>query len=124
MTAIQDTAPARDRAARKLPTRNSARDTETWLDALDHLDTAESTILTVLRRMGSEDDWGPEQTTLLAGLEYLNRGADRIRAIKNAAATKRTNRGEVKNTRLIELTPSRLQGKPYKRTIRPLESIE
>ena len=93
MTAIQDTVPARDRAARKLPTRNSARDTETWLDALDHLDTAELIILTVLRRMGSEDDWGPEQTTLLAGLEYLNRGADRIRAIKNAAATKRTNRG-------------------------------
>ena len=79
MTAIQDTAPARARAARKLPTRNSARDTETWLDALDHLDTAESIILTVLRRMGSEDDWGPEQTTLLAGLEYLNRGAQRIR---------------------------------------------
>ena len=93
MTAIQDTAPARDRAARKLPTRNSAHNTETWLDALDHLDTSESIILTVLRRMGSEDDWGPEQTTLLAGLEYLNRGADRIRAIKNAAATKRTNRG-------------------------------
>ena len=93
MTAIQDTAPARARAARKLPTRNCAHDTETWLDALDHLDTAESIILTVLRRMGSEDDWGPEQTTLLAGLEYLNRGADRIRAIKNAAATKRTNRG-------------------------------
>ena len=79
MTAVQDTAPARDRAARNLPTRNSARDTETWLDALDHLDTAESIILTVLRRMGSEDDWGPEQTTLLAGLEYLNRVAQRIR---------------------------------------------
>ena len=79
MTAIQDTAPARDRAARKLPTRNSARDTETWLDALDHLDTTESIVLTVLRRMGSEEDWGPEQTTLLAGLEYLNRVAQRIR---------------------------------------------
>ena len=93
MTATQDTAKVRDRATRKSPTRNSGPHTETCLEALDHLDTAESIILTVLRRMGSEDDWGPEQTTLLAGLEYLNRGADRIRAIKNAAATKRTNRG-------------------------------
>ena len=79
MTAIQDTAPARARAARKLPTRNSAHDTETWLESLDHLDTTESIVLTVLRRMGSEEDWGPEQTTLLAGLEYLNRVAQRIR---------------------------------------------
>ena len=57
MTAIQDTAPARARAARKLPTGNSAHDTETWLESLDHLDTAESIVLTVLRRMGSEEDW-------------------------------------------------------------------
>ena len=90
MTAIQDTAPARARAARKLPTRNSARDTETWLDALDHLDTAESIILTVLRRMDSEEDWGPEQTTLLAGIEYLNRGAERIRALRDATHMKRS----------------------------------
>ena len=79
MTAIQDTAPARARAARKLPTRNSAHDSENWLEALDNLDTTESIVLTVLRRMGSEEDWGPEQTTLLAGLEYLKRVAQRIR---------------------------------------------
>ena len=79
MTAIQGTAPSRARVARKLPTRNSAHDSETWLEALDNLDTTESIVLTVLRRMGSEEDWGPEQTTLLAGLEYLNRVAQRIR---------------------------------------------
>ena len=79
MTATQDTAQVRARAAHKLPTRDSARHTEIWLEALDHLDTAESIVLTVLRRMGSEEDWGPEQTTLLAGLEYLNRVAQQIR---------------------------------------------
>ena len=79
MTATQDTAQVRARTDRKLPTRDSARHTETWLEALDNLDTAESIVLTVLRRMGSEEDWGPEQTTLLAGLEYLNRVAQRIR---------------------------------------------
>ena len=79
MTATQDTARVRARAARKSPTRDSARHAETWLEALDHLDTAESIILTVLRRLESEEDWGPEQTTLLAGLEYLNRVAQQIR---------------------------------------------
>ena len=79
MTAIQDTAPARTRTARTSATREAARPTETWLEALDNLDTAESIVLTVLRRMGSEEDWGAEQTTLLAGLEYLNRVAQRIR---------------------------------------------
>ena len=79
MTATQDTAQVLTRTARKLPTRDSARPTEIWLEALDNLDTAESIVLTVLRRMGSEEDWGAEQTTLLAGLEYLNRVAQRIR---------------------------------------------
>jgi hypothetical protein len=93
MTATQDTAQVRDRATRKSPTRNSGHDIKTLLEALDHLDTAESIILTVLRRMESEEDWGPEQTTLMAGIEYLNRGADRIRAIRDAAAKKRTSVG-------------------------------
>ena len=79
MTATQDTAPGRARATRKSPTRNLGPHTETWLEALDNLDTTESIVLTVLRRMGSEEDWGPEQTTLLAGLEYLNRVAQQIR---------------------------------------------
>ncbi len=78
MTATQDTAQARARTTLKSHVRDSARHTEIWLEALDHLDTAKSIFLTVLRRMGSEEDWGPEQTTLLAGLEYLNRVAQRI----------------------------------------------
>ena len=79
MTATQDTSHARARATLKSNVGDSARHAETWLEALDHLDTTESIVLTVLRRMGSEEDWGPEQTTLLAGLEYLNRVAQRIR---------------------------------------------
>lgn len=90
MTATQDTAPGRARATRKSPTRNLGPHTETCLEALDHLDTAESIILTVLRRMDSEEDWGPEQTTLLACIEYLNRGAERIRALRDATHMKRS----------------------------------
>ena len=40
--------------------------------------------------MDSEEDWGPEQTTLLAGIEYLNRGAERIRALRDATQMKRS----------------------------------
>lgn len=90
MTATQGTAQVHDRATRKSPTRNSGPHTETCLEALDYLDTAESIILTVLRRMDSEEDWGPEQTTLLAGIEYLNRGAARIRALRDTTHMKRS----------------------------------
>ncbi len=79
MTATKDAPPSGGNTTDKSRAQTSAGDPVPWLDALDHLDTAESIILTVLRRMGSEEDWGPEQTTLLVGIEYLSRVAQRIR---------------------------------------------
>lgn len=75
MTATQAISSASRNATHKV----RAQASEPCLDALDHLDTAESIILTVLRRMESEEDWGPEQNTLLVGIEYLSRAAQSIR---------------------------------------------
>jgi hypothetical protein len=86
MTATQDTPQARTRASRKFHARDSARQSATWLDALDHLNTVESLMLTVLRRMESEEDWGPEQTTLMVGIEYLKRAAQSVRHDADTAA--------------------------------------
>lgn len=79
MTATQGTSSASRNPTYKVRAQTSATHSGPCLDALDHLDTAESIILTVLRRMESEDDWGPEQTTLMVGIEFLSRAAQSIR---------------------------------------------
>ncbi len=83
MTAIQDTYPAQANSPLKSRARDLTSQSAPWLEALDHLDTVESLLLTVLRRMETEEDWGPEQTTLMVGLEYLKRAEARIRAIRD-----------------------------------------
>ena len=75
MPATQTNSSARRNATHKIRTRTS----ESCLDTLDHLDTVESLMLTVLRRMESEEDWRPEQTTLMVGIEYLKRVAHTVR---------------------------------------------
>lgn len=82
MTATQANSSARRNATHKIRTRTS----ESCLDTLDHLDTVESLMLTVLRRMESEEDWGPEQTTLMVGIEYLKRAAQSVRHDADTAA--------------------------------------